>query len=72
MEITEIARRQLRVGFGGPYALDWTVLARLADDAGIETDGEWWMLVSIVEGELIAALNPPTPPGGTPDGGEGS
>lgn len=66
IEIVSIAGRQLRVGFGGAYALDWSIVARIADDSAIETDGDWWRLVSVVEGELVRALNPPKP------GNEGS
>lgn len=47
------------MGFDGAYALDWTVLTRMADDAGIPTDMLWYEMLAIVEGELITALHPP-------------
>jgi hypothetical protein len=37
--------RQLRAGFGGPYALDFIALARVADDMGITTDREFWSMI---------------------------
>jgi hypothetical protein len=58
LDLVRMAHRQLRVGFGGAYGLDWNVIARLADDAGITTDARWWELFSIAEGEFIAAITP--------------
>lgn len=68
MGIVAIAGRQFRVSFSGAYALDWNVIARLADDSGVETDGDWWRLLSVVEGELITAMNPPKPGAPVSDG----
>ena len=59
LDLVTIVRRQLRVGFGGPYGLDWNVVARVADDSGIETSPEWWLLLAVAEAELILVLNPP-------------
>lgn len=58
--IVGIAHRQLRLGGmdGTPFGLDFNVVARLADDAGITTDPDWWRLVTVVEGELISVLRP--------------
>lgn len=62
LDLVRIARRQLRVGFGGVYGLDWPVLFRMADSAGIETDMEWCELLEAVEGELVEALQPKKDP----------
>jgi hypothetical protein len=58
LDLVRIAHRQLRIGFGGAYGLDWPVIVRMADDAGITTDAEWYELLETVEGELIGALAP--------------
>ena len=58
---------QIRVGgMGTPYGLDWTVIARVADDAGIVPDFHWWQLLRVAEIELLKVLNPPKKSG---DGG---
>ena len=68
LELVTLAHRQLRVGgMGGAYGLDWNVLARIADDAGIRTDPQWWGLVESAEAELMAALNPPKPGNAPPE-----
>lgn len=61
LDIVEITRSQLRAGFDGAYALDWNVIARLADDAGVETTPGWWQLLAMAEAELIRILRPPKP-----------
>ena len=55
------------MGFGGAYALDWTVMARLADDFGVETDDQWWQMVVIAEHELIRAVTPKKDPEQSPE-----
>lgn len=67
LDIVQLAGRQLRVSFGGVVGLDWTVIARLADDCGVETDEAWWQLVAAAEGELVIAMTPKTPE----EGGKG-
>lgn len=62
LDLVQLAHRQVRVGFGGVYGLDWNVLARLADDAGIPTPPGWWLMITVVEGILVEKLNPPKKP----------
>jgi hypothetical protein len=47
---------QLRVGFGGAYALDWSVVIRVADDMGIEMDETFYGLLKIFEITMLAEL----------------
>jgi hypothetical protein len=68
LDVVALARRQLRVGFSGACGLDFTVIARLADDCGVRTDAEWWRMVALVEDELMAVLNPPKPEDHGPEG----
>lgn len=67
LDLVSMARGQLRMGFGGAYALDWTVMARLADDFGVETDDQWWQMVVIAEHELIRAVTPKKDPEQSPE-----
>jgi hypothetical protein len=61
LDIVSLARRQLRIGgMGGVIGLDWNAVARLADDAGQETDRWWWTLLSTVEAILVEACTPKT------------
>lgn len=64
LDLVTLAKRQLRVGFSGAYALDWNVMARLADDAGVKTSPGWWLMVAAAEAEYVTALNPPKKPDG--------
>ena len=68
LSILSLAGRQLRTGGmdGTILGLDWNVVARLADDAGIETDTAWWTLVSFAESELVEAVRPPKDPKAPP------
>jgi hypothetical protein len=67
LKLALMAGRQLRIAFDGVYGLDWNVIARLADDCGVETDEEWWEMLGVAEGALVLAMNPPKPPtGGAP------
>lgn len=58
LELVRLAHRQARLSFSGVVGLDWNVLVRMADDAGIETTMEWYELLSAAEGEWVAAMTP--------------
>jgi hypothetical protein len=60
LDIASLASSQLRrAGMDGQVTgLEWSVVARLADDSGIVTDGWWWSLLRTVEGVLVEALTP--------------
>lgn len=51
-----LCSNQLRVGFGGAYALDWNVVARVADDLEITTDELFWGTLRICEDIIIGSL----------------
>jgi hypothetical protein len=56
LDLLRLAGRQLRLGFEDVVGFDWNVIARLADDAEVATDPEWWRLVAVVEGEMVAQI----------------
>lgn len=48
---------QLKVGFGGPYALDYATIIRVADDIGLQTNSTFYRLLKVFEEVLIKELN---------------
>lgn len=60
--LVTMAGGQLRAGGFGAFALDWTVLIRMADDLGIRTDAAFYERLKAVEREYMAAINPPKEP----------
>jgi hypothetical protein len=56
-EVITISASQLRVGFSGPFALDWTVIVRMADDYGIPTTPRFYRLVAHMESAMMKAIS---------------
>lgn len=69
LDLVRLGGRQLRVGFGGAYALDWPVFVRMADDLGLATDATFYEMLAAVEAAYMTALHPPKEGGG--GGGDG-
>ena len=56
-ECFRLCESQLRVGFGGAFALDWSVIIRIANDMDIETGRLFYILLRAFESVLIGNLN---------------
>ena len=52
-----ICEYQLRIGFSGAYALDYSTVIKVANDMGLKTDKLFYRLLRIFEGILIKELN---------------
>ena len=55
---------QMRVGFSGPYALDWNVVRSVANDMGVTTDERFWVVIKSCEDIIIGSMRPGTTPPG--------
>ena len=51
-----LCESQLRVGMGGAFALDWSVVIRVAEDMGIETGRIFYILLQGFQDILIGSL----------------
>jgi hypothetical protein len=52
-----ICEYQLKMGYGGPYALDYSSVLRVADDLGVKTNATFYRLLKAFENVLIKELN---------------
>lgn len=52
-----VCSSQLRVGFGGAYALDYVVVIRAASDFGIKTNRAFYRILQGYESVLIKELS---------------
>lgn len=51
-----LCESQVRAGFGGAYALDWSVVVRVADDMGITTNSTFYVLLRAFQGAMLAEI----------------
>jgi len=52
-ECFTLCETQLRVSPVGPFALDWGVIVRVAEDLGIKTDLQFYTLLGVFERSVI-------------------
>jgi hypothetical protein len=63
-EIFCLCESQLRVGFGGAYALDWSVVMKAAEVRGVDIGPLFFILLKHFEQALIERLSEPSKNGG--------
>ena len=52
-----ICDTQLKAGMGGAYALDFSIITKVAETFGIETDKTFYKLLKAFEGTLLKNVN---------------
>jgi hypothetical protein len=55
-ECFTLCETQLRVSAAGPFALDWGVIVRVAEDLGIKTDLQFYSLLGVFEHSVMQGI----------------
>jgi hypothetical protein len=55
-ECLTLCETQLRMGRGGPVALDWSVIFRVADEQAIPIDDRFLRCLRVFEGTLMRVI----------------